>query len=100
MEYSCLPQLVFTRHFLTMVMEVVRGEQGHAPCKISFIKQILGFVSVKFFEDHLIVTTLRCIWPPSTSGNTTECKIVVPVYVYTDTTISNPVISQESDIYI
>ena len=49
------------------------GKQGHAPCKIFLLKQILFLCQFKFGEDHKTVTTLRWIWPPSASGDITGC---------------------------
>ena len=37
-------------------------------CKIHSLRQILFFVSVKFYEDRKTVTKLIKIWPPTVLG--------------------------------
>ena len=43
----------------TCLMTVAGGKQGHAPCRMLPLQQILFFVSLKFHGDHKTVTKMR-----------------------------------------
>ena len=62
---ECIPELVFPAYFLKnghrgeslrtatcLMLTVVNGKQGYAPCKIPLLQQSLFYVPVEFNGDH------------------------------------------------